>query len=94
MPTPYSELIEQIIEKQSTVLGLPVAVRRARNVPGLEIDDAGKVISLSPNTIPVLEALVAQYKALSGSMGVDLCRQVAMSSRLNHPDLQLPTVLS
>ncbi|MDB4978445.1 MAG: hypothetical protein JWM56_631 [Candidatus Peribacteria bacterium] len=91
---PYYELVEQIITKQATVLGLPVAIRRARNVAGLEIDDAGKVTAMPANAIPILEGIVEQYKALSGSMGVEFCKQASAVTRQAHADLLLPTILS
>ena len=92
--TTYHELIEQIIQKQASVIGLQVAIRRARKVPNLEVDDQGVVTSLPQNVIPILEGLTEQYKALSGSMGVDFCKQAAAIVRQAHPDLLLPTILS
>jgi hypothetical protein len=92
--TPYQELIEQIIQKQASVIGIAVAVRRARKVPGLELDDQGVVTAVPQNVIPVLEGLVEQYKALSGSMGVEFCKQASALARQAHPDLLLPTILS
>jgi hypothetical protein len=92
--TSYQDLIEQIVQKQASVLGIAVAVRRARKVAGLEIDDQGAVGAVPANVIPVLEGLVEQYKALSGSMGVEFCKQAAAAARQAHPDMQLPSVLA
>lgn len=92
--SPYAQLVENILTKQASVLGMEVAVRRARRVPGLSVSDAGKVETLPAEPISALAALVEQYKALSGSMGVEFCRQVALSFRQAHPEVQLPPSLS
>lgn len=89
----YQELIEAIIQKQATVLGSAVAVRRARNVEGLEVSDDGKVITMAGSGPKVLELLVEQYRALSGSIGVNFCRQAVASWRSAHPDVPLPAIL-
>lgn len=91
---PYHSLVEQIIKKQASVLGMAVAVRRAGNVSGLTVSEDGVVQQMQANAIPVLEGLVDQYKALSGAMGVDLCKQAASSFRQAHPDMQLPSILA
>ena len=90
----YQTLIEQIIQKQASVLGLPVAVRRARNVPGVEVDDTGAVTAVPANASSALESLVEQYKALSGAMGVELCKQATSSFRASHSDISVPAILS
>ncbi len=93
-PTTYHLLVEEIIKKQATVLGLAVAIRRARNVSGLLINDEGVVQEMPANIPSALESLVEQYKALSGSMGVEFCKEAASSFRREHPEMQLPPILS
>ena len=91
---PYHGLIEEIIRKQASVMGISVAVRRASNVAGLTIAEDGTVKELQQNAIPVLERLVDQYKALSGAMGVELCKQAASMFRQTHPEMLLPSILA
>jgi hypothetical protein len=93
MSTPYQELVEQIIQKQSTVLGLPVAIRRAKNVAGIEVDDAGKVTAMPENVNQAFADLVSQYKALSGPVGLSNCKQAASEWFNTHPTSALPPIL-
>ena len=96
MPAPtdgYKDLIEGIIQKQSTILGMVVAVRRARNVIGLTVDDAGKVTAVPENMNQTFADLVAQYKALSGPVGLNICKQAATAWLNTHPGAVLPPVL-
>lgn len=94
MTSPYITLVEQIIQKQASVLGIAVAVRRARNVDGIVVDDSGKVTEVPQNAVAALESLVTQYKSLSGAMGVEFCRQAAATFRLAHAEIQLPLLLA
>ncbi len=93
MTTEYQELIEQIIQKQSGVLGLPVAVRRACNVQGLQVDELGKVSKMPENINQALADLVGQYKALSGPVGLSNCKQAASEWLNTHPSVVLPPIL-
>jgi len=89
----YQDLVEKIIQKQASILGAPVAVRRARNVAGLEVSDGGAVTKMAGNPNLVLTGLVEQFKALSGSVGVDFCKQAAASWLNAHPGVKLPPIL-
>ncbi len=90
----YTDLLEAIIRKQASVLGMAVAVRRARSVSGLEVQDDGKVTGIPGDPVSALEHVVEQYKALSGSMGVDFCRQAAAGWSKTHPGTKLPSLLA
>lgn len=87
------QLIEAIIIKQASILGMSVAVRRARNVAGLTIDDAGKVTGLNGSEQSIMEQLVQQYKALSGAIGVDFCRQAGAEFAKSHAGFTLPEAI-
>ena len=68
-PEDYKKLVEEIVAKQMDILGPEIAVRKAQNVPGLSLDDQGRVLSLNeadPQT--VLQKLVDEYIALSGAI--------------------------
>lgn len=64
----YKNLITEIITKQTDILGPDMAVRRARNVSGLEIDDKGVVKNISGNPDDILKKLVQEYISLSGQI--------------------------
>ena len=86
----YNELATAIIQKQASILGMNVALKRARNVAGLDIDDTGHVSALSGDPNQVIADLVDQYKSLSGSVGVEFCKQAAKAWLNSHANMQLP----
>lgn len=62
----YVALISEIIKKQSLILGPEIAVLKARSVPGLMVDNDGKVTGVGDNPKETLQNLVDQYVELSG----------------------------
>ncbi len=62
----YAALISEIIKKQSLILGPEIAVLKARSVPGLMVDNDGKVTGVGDNPTDTLQSLVDQYVELSG----------------------------
>jgi len=68
MPTEnqYEELITEVIEKQSIILGPDIAILKARNVPELVIDDQGKVTEIKGDKKAALQKIINVYVELSG----------------------------
>ena len=66
--TQYAELISEIIKKQSVILGPEIAIVKARSVPGLMVDNDGKVTGVGDNPKETLQNLVDQYVELSGQI--------------------------
>jgi len=64
--TQYTELISEIIKKQSVILGPEIAILKARSVPGLMVDNDGKVTGVGDNPKDTLQNLVDIYVELSG----------------------------
>ena len=65
----YRKLIEEIVSKQMAILGPDIALRKARNVPGLEVDEQGVVQRLNEaDSQNILQKLVDEYIALSGAI--------------------------
>jgi len=64
--TQYTALIGEIIKKQSLILGPEIAILKARSVPGLMVDNDGKVTGVGDNPKETLQNLVDQYVELSG----------------------------
>lgn len=62
----YLALINEIINKQSVILGPEISLLKARNVSGLVFDNEGKVIDVQGNAEEKLRKLVDQYVELSG----------------------------
>lgn len=60
--------IQEIIKKQSIILGPDIAISKAKETEGLEVSDDGKVISVSGDELAVLQRLVDNYVSLSGEI--------------------------
>ena len=64
----YAELISEVIKKQTVILGPEIAILKARSVPGLMVDNDGKVTGVGDNPKETLQRLVDQYVELSGQI--------------------------
>lgn len=64
----YINLINDIIAKQTLILGPDIVLLKARNVPGLRLDSSGKVEGIDGAAEKVLQDLVNEYIALSGQI--------------------------
>lgn len=62
----FLSLINEIIDKQSVILGPEISILKARSVAGLELDDKGKALDIKGDMEGVLQSLVDQYVELSG----------------------------
>ena len=81
----YSELISEIIKKQAIILGPEIAMLKARSVPGLTVDNNGKVTLAGNNPKDVLQSLVDQYVELSGQ----IVKNALGSIFAKYPDLNI-----
>lgn len=64
----YISLINDIIEKQTLILGPDIVLLKARNVSGLRIGSSGKAEGIDGDPSKVLQDLVNEYIALSGQI--------------------------
>ncbi len=62
----YEELISEVIEKQSVILGPDIAILKARNVEELVIDDQGRVTGIKGDPGVALQKIINVYVELSG----------------------------
>jgi hypothetical protein len=83
----YAELISEIIKKQAVILGPEIAIVKARAVPGLMVDNDGKVTGLGDNPKETLQRLVDQYVELSGQ----IVKNALGSIFAKYPTLNLST---
>lgn len=81
----YTALISEIIKKQSLILGPEIAVLKARSVPGLMVDNDGKVTGVGDNPKETLQSLVDQYVELSGL----IVKNALGSIFAKYPDLNI-----
>jgi hypothetical protein len=64
----YKSLFNEIIAKQSVILGPDIALLKARNVGGLSIGESGKVESISGDPKAAMQQLIDEYVNLSGAI--------------------------
>ncbi len=83
--TQYTALIGEIIKKQSLILGPEIAILKARSVPGLMVDNDGKVTGVGDNPKETLQSLVDQYVELSGL----IVKNALGSIFAKYPDLNI-----
>lgn len=81
----YIALISEIIKKQSLILGPEIAILKARSVPGLMVDNDGKVAGVGDNPKETLQSLVDQYVELSGL----IVKNALGSIFAKYPDLNI-----
>ena len=81
----YKKLISEIIHKQIDILGPEIAIRKARNVPGIEMTDSGEVTGLSADPQETAQSLVDEYIALSG----EIVKNILGPVFAKYPDIKL-----
>lgn len=64
----YKNLLNEIIAKQTVILGPDIALLKARGVEGLEVTDDGTVTDISGDPAKTAEQLVDAYVQLSGQI--------------------------
>lgn len=64
----YKQLMTEVIQKQSVILGPQIALLKARNVQGISVDEQGKVIEIQGEPREILHKLVNEYVSLSGEI--------------------------
>lgn len=87
-----SQLVEQIIKEQATIIG-PVAWEEASKVTGLRVDIKTHAISIEGNSKEVLGKLVAQYERLFGPASREVCRDAVRPLLGQVSPNEIPTTL-
>ena len=64
----YKKLINDIIAKQTVILGPDIVLLKARSVTGLTLTKDGMVESIDGDPQTVLQNLIDEYIALSGQI--------------------------
>ncbi len=81
----YKNLINDIIAKQTVVLGPDIGLLKAKNVPGLNLDKQGKVVTIEGDPQTILQQLVDEYIALSGQIVKNILNPVFAK----YPDIKI-----
>lgn len=92
--TVYRGLISEFLRAKVTLFGA-VALRRAREIPGLEVRDDGEVLDLQGDGLETLARALEVFERLSGKASTISARSAVHRLRLHErfPDLELPPSL-
>ena len=60
--------MNDIIAKQTLILGPDIVLLKAKNVAGIKLDDSGKVTSIDGEPQEMLQKLIDEYIGLSGQI--------------------------
>lgn len=93
MENQYKELLTAIIKKQSSMIGMSLAVKKAQNIAGLEVDENGNVTACAGDALKMVEELVNAYSALAGDMAIKFCKEASKPVEEKYPSLAVPAVL-
>ncbi len=64
----YKRVIEEVVHKQSIILGPQIALLKARNVKEVSFSSKGDVLEIKGDPKQALEKLIDQYVELSGQI--------------------------
>ncbi len=81
----YINLINDIIAKQTLILGPDIVLVKARNVKGLDLGPNGTVDRITGDPQEVLENLINEYIALSGQIVKNILNPVFAK----YPDIKV-----
>ncbi len=81
----YKNLINDIISRQTIILGADIVLLKARNVTGLSINEKGEVEKIEGDPQTVVQSLVNEYIALSGQIVKNILNPVLT----NYPEIKI-----
>ncbi len=87
----YTTIFKAIIREQQQVIG-PLALERAKKVPGLVVRNAND-ISVKGDAVVALTGLVNEYAKLFGKASVEVCRDAVRTISPPIPSDKLPSIL-
>lgn len=88
----YKEIIEEIMERNIRLFG-DFAVYVAKAIPGLELDNYGRLISLSGNPKEVIRYLLLKFEDKVGKVSALVPRSLIAELKSKYPGLELPEEL-
>lgn len=88
----YKEIIEKIMESKIRLF-VDFAVYVAKAIPGLELDNYGRVISLSDNPKEVIHHLLLGFEDKAGKASTLAVRRLISKLKSEYPGLGLPEEL-
>jgi hypothetical protein len=88
----YIEVLTAIVQRFMKLMGEP-ALKLARRVYGLRINQDGEVTGYQGDGMVVIQGLVIEYMTLLGAQVVPLTQRAIDGPRQRNPELKLPSLL-
>lgn len=88
----YLEVLTAIVQRFIKLMGYP-ALRLARRVYGLRVEDDGTVTSYQGDGMIIVQGLVIEYMTLLGSEVVPLTQRAISTTRQRNPEIKLPSLI-
>jgi len=88
----YIEVLTAIVQRFVKLMGDP-ALKLARRVYGLKVDETGNVTSYQGDGMVIVQGLVIEYMALLGSAVLPLTQRAIGPARERNPDVKLPALI-
>ncbi len=88
----YIEVLTAIVQRFIKLMGEP-ALKLARRVYGLRVDEDGTVNGYLGDGMIVVQGLVIEYMTLLGAKAVPLTQRAIDGPRQRNPDVKLPSLL-
>lgn len=89
----YQEVLTAIVQRFVKLMGDP-ALRLARRVYGLHVDDGGNVTSYQGDGSVVVQGLVIEYMTLLGPQALPMTQRAINPTMERNPDVKLPSLLA
>lgn len=91
----YREILSSVVQRYGRLVGVPAALSVARRIPGLTLDDEGRVLAYNQaEPLDTLNRLLDEYGAIFGDRAVSLPQQVrrtaAAVQQVRQPPIGLP----
>jgi hypothetical protein len=88
----YIEVLTAIVQRFVKLMGEP-ALKLARRVYGLRVNEDGQVSGYQGDGMVVVQGLVIEYMTLLGSQAVPLSQRAIDGPRQRNPNVKLPSLL-
>ncbi|MBI2333444.1 MAG: hypothetical protein HYU84_15025 [Chloroflexi bacterium] len=88
----YVEVLTAIVQRFLKLIGEP-ALKLARRVYGLRVNDDGVVTSYQGDGMIAIQGLVIEYMTLIGAQAVPLTQRAIDPARQKNPDIKLPSLI-
>lgn len=89
----YQEVLTAIVQRFIKLMG-PPALRLARRVYGLRVEDDGTVSSYQGDGMVVVQGLVIEYMTLLGPQALPMTQRAINPTMERNPDVKLPSLLA